>query len=79
MTALNGGEPVWGPIEHLLADQWALTARVNSEKGSLPNDFDHPARTHAVGKAKQSADDRELREFYLNRKREREQRLRDSS
>lgn len=30
----NGDRPVWGPLEHLIADLWSLTVGVNSEKGS---------------------------------------------
>lgn len=30
----NGGIPVWGPAEHLIADLWSLIVGVNSEKGS---------------------------------------------
>lgn len=51
MKSLNGGRPMWGPTEDLLADMWTLTVRVNSEKGSLPDDFDHPVRAEMTARA----------------------------
>lgn len=44
MTAIHDGRPQWTPTDHLLADIWVMIARVNAEKGALPEDFDHPAR-----------------------------------
>ena len=46
------GRPAWGPAEHLLADIWRLTVQANSEKDSLPKDFDHPIRAERAAKEK---------------------------
>jgi hypothetical protein len=54
----------------LLADLWALIARVNSQKGALPEDFDCPRRAEITAavrlKSKMATKVR-----YLARKRER--------
>lgn len=67
VIALNG-EPGWSRVEHLLADLWALLVRVNSEKGALADDFDHPVRAEMAAKAKAAAK-QTLKELFLQRKR----------
>lgn len=67
VIALNG-EPTWSRLEHLIADLWTLLVRVNSEKGSLADDFDHPVRAEMTAKAKAAAK-RSLKELFLQRKR----------
>jgi hypothetical protein len=62
------GRPGWTPTDHLLADLWSLIARAYSEKGSLPEDFDHPTRAEMIVKAIAAAK-AELKAFYLKRKR----------
>lgn len=71
-TALNDGLPVWGTTDHLLADLWALTARAHSEKDSLPESFDHPARAEMTVKAK-TEHLKALKEKYRKRKAQRRQ------
>lgn len=50
----NGDTPVWGPLEHLVADLWSLTVGVNSPKGSpfvdQPRRVDMEQRAHARDK-----------------------------
>lgn len=67
VRALCDGRPPWSTTDTLLADLWALTARANSEEGSLPDDFDHPLRAEMTAKAKLQRK-RELKVFYLHRK-----------
>lgn len=50
VTAINGGQPQWTPTDHLLADLWVLLVRANSEKGSLPEDYDHPVRAEMTAR-----------------------------
>lgn len=69
VTAMNDNQPMWSPTDHLLADLWTLQVRVNSEKGAVADDFDHPARAEASAKAKAAAK-RSVKEFYLQRKRQ---------
>lgn len=69
VTAMNEGQPVWSPAEHLLADLWTLQVRVNSEKGSLADDFDHPVRASISARAKAESK-KALKELYLKRKRQ---------
>lgn len=38
----------WSMTEHLLADSWVLSARVNSKKSKAPKD--HPAREKQLQK-----------------------------
>lgn len=70
VTALNGGRTQWTTTDHLLADLWALTARTNCPKGSLPDDFDHPTRAAISAKAKDERM-RALKMKYQQRKRAR--------
>jgi predicted transcriptional regulator len=70
VAALNDGKPGWALTDHLLADLWALTVRTNSEKGSLPEDFDHPARAEVTARERLKSK-LALKEVYLKRKRER--------
>lgn len=35
-----------------MADLWAVFVRANSEKGSLPDDFDHPVRAEMTARVK---------------------------
>lgn len=49
MGALTDRPDRWS-VEDLLADLWALEVRANSEKGSLPDDFDHPVRAEMTVK-----------------------------
>jgi hypothetical protein len=67
VTALNDGRPRWTDVENLLADLWALLARVNSEKGSLPDDFDHPVRAEMAAKARATAK-KALKAMFRTRK-----------
>lgn len=67
MTARNGGQPVWSSIEHLLADIWALLVRAHAEKGSLPDDFDHPVRAEMTTRARAAAK-AALKSLFLQRK-----------
>ena len=62
------GQP-WSLTDHLLADLWAALIRANSEKGSLPDDFDQPRRVElrAKVKARRTA---ELRHDFQRRKRQ---------
>jgi len=53
--AVTGGRPPFSRIENLLADIWVVLIRANSEKGSLPEEFDHPVRAEMAAKAKASA------------------------
>lgn len=69
-TALNGGQPIWTPTDHLLADLWVVLVRANSEKGSLPDDFDHPVRAEITAKAV-AEHKKALKELYLKRKADR--------
>lgn len=57
-TALNGGLRPMTSTDELLADLWVAWVRLLSEKGSLPDDFDHPRRVklRAKEKAKQTED-----------------------
>lgn len=66
-TALNGGQPIFDTTDHLLADLWALIVRVNSEKGSLPDDFDHPRRAEMTAKVF-AEHKRALKEEFQQRK-----------
>jgi len=68
VTARNGGQPMWSTIEHLLADIWALLVRAHAEKGSLPDDFDHPVRAEMTAQAKSAAKSA-LKSLFLQRKR----------
>jgi hypothetical protein len=64
---------IYGPgftTVDLLADLWAVTVKANSEKGSLPEDFDHPARARMTAQAK-AEHMRALKEKYMRRKRAR--------
>ncbi|OMC04716.1 hypothetical protein A5733_21105 [Mycobacterium sp. NS-7484] len=61
--------PGWAAVD-LLADLWTVTVQANSEKGSLPDDFDHPVRARMTAEAK-SERKRALKEEYLRRKRDR--------
>ena len=67
-TAVNGGIEVWSRIEHLLADIWVVLVQANTEKGSLPEDFDHPERAKMTAAAKATAK-KSLKELFLQRKR----------
>jgi hypothetical protein len=73
VTAQNGGRRKWTQTEHLLADIWAVTVTVNSPKGSLPEDFDHPTRAAIATEAKEKRM-AALKLKYQNRKRERARR-----
>lgn len=66
VTALNDG-PRWSTTDNLIADLWALMVKVNSEKGSLPDDFDHPTRAEMTAKVK-AAHKAVLKEEFLRRK-----------
>ncbi|HQC78409.1 MAG TPA: hypothetical protein PLH92_17020 [Mycobacterium sp.] len=69
MTSINDGQPMWSITDQLLGDLWTLQVRVNSEKGSLADDFDHPARAEITAKAKAAAKT-SLKSLFLMRKRE---------
>lgn len=56
----------WTPTD-LLADVWAVLVLANSEKGSLPDDFDHPVRAEMVTEAK-AEHKRQLKEDFKQRK-----------
>lgn len=43
--------PARWTTKDLLADLWAVTVQANSEKGSLPDDFDHPVRAEMTAAA----------------------------
>jgi hypothetical protein len=73
VTAQNGGRRKWTETEHLLADLWAVTVTVNSPKGSLPKDFDHPTRAAITAEAKDKHM-AALKLKYQQRKRERARR-----
>ncbi|MGV0627210.1 hypothetical protein [Mycolicibacter minnesotensis] len=66
MAALTDRPAQWD-IEDLLADLWVLIVRVNSEKGSLADDFDHPVRVAMMAKAK-AAHKAALKEEFRRRK-----------
>ena len=66
MGALTDRPARWS-VEHLLADLWVLMTRVNSEKGSLPDDFDHPVRAEMVAKVV-AEHKRALKEEFQKRK-----------
>jgi hypothetical protein len=74
VTAQNGGRRKWTQTEHLLADLWALTVRMNSPKGSLPDNFDHSTRAAATAEAKEKHM-AALKRKYQQRKRRRGQTL----
>lgn len=54
-------------VKDLLADLWAITVQANSEKGSLPDNFDHPVRAEMTAKVV-AAHKQELKEEFLRRK-----------
>lgn len=68
VTALNGGRPMWTQTDHLLADIWVVLVRANSEKGSLPEDFDHPVRAEMAAAAK-AEHKQTLKDKFRQRKR----------
>lgn len=71
VSALNDGQPMWGSVEHLLADLWALLVRANTPKDEAPAEpLDHPVRAEMTERALAAAK-AELKEFYLTRKRNR--------
>lgn len=72
VRSMNDGQPVWTLTDHLLADLWVVTVRVNSAKDALPKWFDHPGRAAATARAK-SAAMAALKTRYQQRKRERQQ------
>ncbi|MDD7812626.1 hypothetical protein PP713_08665 [Mycobacterium sp. CSUR Q5927] len=65
MAALTG-QPRWNTLD-LLADLWVILVRANSEKGSLPDDFDHPVRAEMTAKAK-AAHKQQLKDEFQQRK-----------
>jgi len=67
VTAINGGQPVWGSAEHLLADLWALTVRVHSDPDKTPENLDHPIRAEVAAKAK-AVEKQKLKAEFLARK-----------
>lgn len=67
VTALNGGQPAFGPVEDLLADLWVVLVRANSKKGSLPDTFDHPARA-ALAARRALSRVQDLKDRYERRK-----------
>jgi len=69
VTSLNEGQPVWGSVENLLADLWALLARVHSDPSKVSDALDHPTRAEMAAKVK-AAEKRKLRAEFLARKRE---------
>lgn len=68
VTALNDGQPMWSSVEHLLADLWALLARVHSDPSKAPDNLDHPARAEMVAKAVAAAK-LKLKQTFVARKR----------
>ena len=67
VTALNDGQPMWSSVEHLLADLWALLAKVHSDPDKTPDNLDHPVRAEMVGKAVAAAK-KKLKEMFVARK-----------
>ena len=67
ITALNNGQLVWGGVEHLLADLWALLARVHSDPDKVSDSLDHPIRAEMAAKAK-AAEKKKLKAEFLARK-----------
>lgn len=65
--ALNDGQPPWTRIHDLLADLWVVLVRANSEKDSLPEDFDHPFRAEMTARAK-TEHKRALKQEFERRK-----------
>jgi len=59
---------MWSITEHLLADLWALTVRVNSNPDKTPDNLDHPIRAEATAKVNAAAK-QNLKEEFLARKR----------
>ena len=68
VTALNDGQPMWSSVEHLLADLWALLARVHSDPDKTPDDLDHPARAEMAARAMAAAKAK-LKAMFVARKR----------
>ncbi|WP_237082686.1 hypothetical protein [Mycobacteroides abscessus] len=58
---------MWSQTDHLLADLWVVLVRANSEKGSLPEDFDHPVRAEMTARAR-AEHKRALQEEFKQRK-----------
>jgi hypothetical protein len=69
-VAFNDGKPVWSPTDHLLADLWVLQVRASSEKGSLPDEFDHPDRAAVTAKQRLKSK-MATKAKYMERKRRR--------
>ena len=66
-TAINEGRPVWSSTDHLLADLWAITVRVNSDPDKIPDGFDHPTRAEQTAKAR-AVEKSKLKAMFLSRK-----------
>ena len=66
VSVLHDGQPPLSRIEDLLCDLWVVLVQANSEKGSLPDDFDHPVRARIRAKAK-AAHVKALREKFRQR------------
>lgn len=64
--ALTGRPGRWS-VKDLLADLWTVTVQANSEKGSLPGDFDHPVRAEMTSKVV-TAHKKALKEEFERRK-----------
>lgn len=67
---MHGGRPPWSQLEHLIADLWALTLRINSDKTAAVQD--HPTRAAMEAAARAEEKQQRLAELqakYRNRKR----------
>lgn len=66
---MNGGQPPWSRLEHLIADCWVVLVKIMAPKSRVS---DHPQRAEMEAKARldaKSARVAELKATYRTRKR----------